>query len=107
MKQSRFAEIYVKYGSEYVLRQLAEECCELAQATLKVIRAKRKETPMRADEAYEHLVEELADVSLMQDVVIHTMLSERQRKDITAIKALKEKRMYERLLDGEMEEDMW
>lgn len=51
-----YKEILDKYGEEYILRQLAEECNELAQAALKYIRAKRGETPMRVDEAVEHVM---------------------------------------------------
>lgn len=55
---------------EYMLRQLAEECCELAQAALKLIRAENKETPCTIDEAYAMLIEELADASIMIDTVM-------------------------------------
>lgn len=57
-----FEEISNKCGNEYMLRQLAEECSELSQAALKYIRALRKETPMRTDEAIEHIVEEMRTV---------------------------------------------
>ena len=53
----RMNEIVKKYGEEYMLRQLAEECNELSQAALKLIRARRKETPMREDEARERSFE--------------------------------------------------
>lgn len=107
MKENRFDEIIEKYGKEYALRQLAEECNELSQAALKLIRVWNKETPMREDEAYEHLVEELADVATMNDFVFFGLLNEEQKKDAFAIQDQKENRMYARLLDGKMEEDVW
>ena len=61
-KEEIFEAIAWKYGKEYILRQMAEECSELAQAALKYIRALRKETPMRTDEAIEHIVEEMRTV---------------------------------------------
>lgn len=102
-----FTEIYNKYGNEYMLRQLGEECSELSQAALKYIRALRKETPMRTDEAIEHIVEEIADVSLMIDAVSATVLSERDVDDVQEIKEQKLDRWKTRLIDGDMDEDRW
>lgn len=107
MKESRFREIVEKYGVEYALRQLAEECNELSQAALKLIRARRKETPMRTDEAAERLVEEIADVKLMLNLVCDVILSDKQENDVWAIYDQKEDRMYDRMLNGKMEEDVW
>lgn len=104
---NRFKELVDKYGKEYIYRQLSEECCELAQACLKVIRADRKETPMRMDEAWERFLEELADVALMVEIVEDMFLYERDIHTIAEISERKEKRMYERLLDGKMEEDVF
>ena len=72
---SRMKEIVAKYGDEYMLRQLAEECCELAQAALKVIRAKHKETPMRMDEAEEKFLEEVADVDVLLAGIFDAVLN--------------------------------
>ena len=102
-----FEAIAGKYGKEYMLRQMAEECSELAQAALKYIRAARKETPMRIDEAIEHLTEEIADVRLMIDAVSATVLSERDVDDVQAIKEQKLERWKTRLIDGDMGEDRW
>ena len=107
MKENRFKEIVDKYGKEYALRQLAEECNELSQAALKLIRTWKKETPMREDEAYERLVEEIADVLLMMYMVRCELLDDEQNACVSDIWDTKEKRMYERLLDGKMEEDVW
>ena len=102
-----FEAISEKYGKEYMLRQMAEECSELAQAALKYIRADLKETPMRTDEAIEHIVEEIADVSLMIDAVSATVLSERDVDNVQAIKEQKLDRWKTRLIDGDMDEDRW
>lgn len=102
-----FEQIAGKYGKEYMLRQLAEECSELAQAALKYIRAARKETPMRIDEAIEHLTEEIADVRLMIDAASATVLSERDVDDVQAIKEQKFERWKKRMIDGDMDDDRW
>lgn len=59
-----------KCGEDYLLRQLAEECAELAQAALKVIRTRHGETPITPEEARGKLLEEIADVMVMMDLVI-------------------------------------
>ena len=102
-----FEAISGKYGKEYMLRQMAEECSELSQAALKYIRALRNETPMRIDEAIEHLTEEIADVRLMIDAVSATVLSERNVDDVQAIKEQKLERWKTRMIDGVMNEDRW
>ena len=102
-----FENIAGKYGKDYMLRQMAEECCELAQAALKYIRADLKETPMRIDESIEHLTEEIADVWLMIDAVSATVLSERDVDDVRAIKERKLERWKTRMIDGDMDEDRW
>lgn len=96
-----------KYGKEYILRQLSEECSELSQAALKYIRAVRKETPMRIDEAIEHLTEEIADVRLMIDAVSATVLTWRDVDDMQAIKEQKLARWKTRMIDCDMDEDRW
>ena len=106
-KEEIFEAISGKYGKEYMLRQMAEECSELSQAALKYIRAVRKETPMRIVEAIEHLTEEIADVRLMIDAVSATVLSERDVDDVHAIKEQKLERWKKRMIDGDMDEDRW
>lgn len=103
----RMGEIIKKYGEEYMLRQLAEECCELAQAAMKLVRVWNKETPMREDEAREHLVEEIADVHVMAGAVFKHMLSRAEQECVDETCESKAHRMYERMLDGKMEEDVW
>lgn len=46
------------------LIQLAEECSELAQASLKLVRALEHDTPVSEIEARKHLIEEIADVNV-------------------------------------------
>lgn len=104
---SRMKEIVEKYGEEYMLRQLAEECNELSQAALKLIRARHKETPMREDEATEHLIEEIADVTVMLKGIYDTMFDAAMMDAVNDIHIEKVARMYERMLDGKMEEDVW
>ena len=106
-KDEIFIAISEKYGKEYMLRQMAEECSELVQAALKYIRALRNETPMRTDEAIEHLTEEIADVQLMIDAVSAAVLSERDVDDLQAIKEQKLDRWKTRMIDGDMDEDRW
>ena len=104
---SRMNEIAAKYGEDYMLRQLAEECVELAHAALKLVRARNKETPMRKDEAMEHLIEECADVTVMLKGVYDTMFDAAMMDAVNDIHVEKVKRMYDRLLDGKMDEDIW
>lgn len=106
-KEEIFKAISEKYGKLYMLRQMAEECSELSQAALKYIRALRNETPMRIDEAIEHLTEEIADVRLMIDAVSATVLSWRDVDDMQAIKEQKLERWKTRMVDGDMDEYMW
>ena len=96
----KIREIREKYGSEYLLRQLAEESAELAQAALKLIRAKRKETPVTVQEARADLVKELADVSNMFDAVFRVLLEPGEQDAVREISTMKQLRMYDRLMNG-------
>ena len=103
----RMYDVVKKYGEEYMLRQLAEECNELAHAALKLIRARRKETPTREDEARERLVEEIADVHVMAGAVFDHILFKAEQEAVDEICESKKSRMFTRLLDGQMEEVVW
>ena len=92
-------KIVEQYGQEYVFRQLAEESAELTQATLKMVRVMHDETPVRWQEAQEHLLEEIADVRIMTDMLADHVLTPEARLKIEAIRAQKEKRMRERMLE--------
>lgn len=92
-------QIIAKYGEEYILRQLAEECAELNQAALKMIRAQRCETPMLPLEARDHFIEELADVYVMLKAA-RRLLSPGEEMKLLSHRRSKERRMYERMLDS-------
>ena len=96
---NRMAEIVDRYGEEYVLRQLSEECAELVKASLKMIRAQRKETPVLPLEARENFLEEVADVYVMLRAAKELLTPEEEIKLIT-LRMEKEKRMYKRMLVG-------
>ncbi len=55
-------------GRPAMFEQLAEECCELAHASLKVARVLREEnpTPISIEEAERNFIEESADVDLIK-----------------------------------------
>ena len=97
MKGNQLEKIRRYYGDEYILRQISEECTELAQASLKLIRAMRGETPMSVIEARKAMVEEVADVRLML-CVFDKMLDTASRTTIYEKMLVKDKRMTERLL---------
>lgn len=59
---SKLKEIADKLGKEEILCQLSEECAELSQACLKYRRAMKGLTPKSENEAFDNLVEEIADV---------------------------------------------
>jgi len=92
-------KIVEQYGQEYIFRQLAEESAELTQAALKMVRVMRDETPVRWQEAQDHLLEEIADVWIMTDMLAEDVLTQEARFKIEAIRAEKEKRMRERMLE--------
>lgn len=98
--ETKMREILVRYGSEYMLRQLAEECAELTHAALKLIRARRHETPVSEAEARACMIEELADTAIMLDGVFYAMLTRSERNRCGEIREVKELRMVDRLLEG-------
>lgn len=59
-------------GTPALLEQTAEECCELAQACLKMARKIRDEntTLKSIEDIRDNLVEEMADVELCMDEII-------------------------------------
>lgn len=102
-------EIIDKYGKEYILRQLAEECAELAQASLKLVRSMKGETPISQEEANSRFLEEIADVCVMLECIKDGMLCNHEICIIAETSENKMKRMIERLLSrpnrNELEED--
>ena len=93
-------QIIEQYGQEYILRQLAEESAELCQASLKMVRVMNHESPVRWGEAQEHLLEEVADVLTMVGILQDATLTFEALHKIEDIRAEKEKRMRERMLEG-------
>ena len=83
-------------GDEELLAQLAEEAIELAHAALKLRRTYilTNPTPVRTVDAIDNLVEEIADVSLVLDVLNLDPLTE---MEIDIIKAKKMERWAYRL----------
>ena len=82
---------------DYLYRQLAEECAELAQAALKVVLAQNGETPEKLEDAMEHYIEELADVSGMHNIA-SLDLNATQISKMYKIMGDKRERMAERLI---------
>nr|DAL30123.1 MAG TPA_asm: triphosphate pyrophosphohydrolase [Caudoviricetes sp.] len=82
---------------DYLYRQLAEECAELAQAALKVVRAQNGETPEKLEDAMDHYIEELADVFVMTGIS-RLDLNATQISKMYKIMGDKRERMAERLV---------
>ena len=76
-----------------LLAGLAEECAELAQASLKLRRAfdQTNPTPVSKQDAIEHFEEEVADVMLYLDQINYS------KRHVQEIKAAKERRWQARL----------
>ena len=60
-----------KLSQEELLAQLAEECAELVQAALKLRRvySGSNPTPVNREDAFNNLIEEIADVTLCAEVL--------------------------------------
>lgn len=82
---------------DYLYRQLAEECTELAQAALKKVRcAKHEISPGAKAEIDDNYLEELADVGVMRELAVMT-LGMQERETVQKIMQFKRERMEERL----------
>lgn len=97
MTKQQVNRIRKEYGDEYLYRQLAEECMELGHAALKLIRAKKRETPIPVQDAQQALIEEIADVRVMLNV-LNDMLDADERVWLMVQIATKNQRMVARLL---------
>lgn len=82
---------------DYIYRQLAEECTELAQAALKKVRYMKHEMPLsqKGDVANNYL-EELADVGVMWELAMLALRTQ-EREIVQKIMQFKRGRMEERL----------
>lgn len=98
MTQEQGQKIIARYGSEYIYRQLAEECAELTHAALKHVREMRSETPVRPEDVSAAFVEELADVGVMTDFAIKYLLTDADRAIMRRFICEKSARMVERLI---------
>ena len=65
----RLHQIAERLGTDEMLLQLAEECSELSQACLKMVRANKGLTPKAPDDCKESLAEELNDVKVCMEIV--------------------------------------
>lgn len=88
-------------GAAEILAQLAEECAELAQAALKYRRVLTGDnpTPVKAPEAIEHLIEEMADV----ETCISLLATPENDKKRLEIRKFKTARWMTRLQNAEQE----
>lgn len=87
-------------GEEYMLRQLAEENCELAQASLKLVRAMNGETPMSIADARAAFLEEYADVLLMTTIFMSAdIISDEESVDVENAMTNKLDRFCRRVLN--------
>ena len=85
---------------EYCHRQLAEECAELAQAALKMVRVMKHETPKAPHVALDAFIEEMADVEVMQTIAMHKILTPADRALLCVRINEKTQRFYDRLSEG-------
>lgn len=84
-------------STEELLTQLAEECAELSKAALKLRRVYNGDnpTPVRRPDAYDNVIEEIADVMLSIDVLGFSDLE--HMKKICEIMESKTQRWEQRL----------
>ena len=97
MTKQQVDRIRKEYGDEYLYRQLAEECMELGHAALKLIRARRSETPVLLDKAQRVLIDEAADVRVMLNA-LNDMLDADEHARLVKQAVAKDRRMVARLL---------
>lgn len=90
-------------GTPALLEQFAEECTELAQASLKYARKLKGEnpTPKKIDEIKENFWEEITDILICIDELTKSGLIDYIYVDRT--KKIKRKRWYERIEEREYE----
>lgn len=106
-RKELFAEVIERFGRDYLLIKLAEECSELAQACAKLLSVWKDATSMREEEAVEHIMEEMADVRNHMCGLEVALLDEYEIQSIAEIQKRKLARMKTRLIDGDMDEDRW
>lgn len=88
---------------DYLYRQLAEECTELAQAALKKVRDMKHEMPLsQKGDAEGNYIEELADVRVMSWLA-EQALKPQEREAMHKIMQFKRERMERRLREKQPE----
>lgn len=94
--RGRLLVVANKLGLENILCILAEECSELSQAALKYRRAELDMTPKSKEEAFNNLIEEIADVEscILQIKLLFPNVSLDKKAGI--IKEQKSKRFWRR-----------
>lgn len=102
--REQLEQIRERYGSEYLLRKLMEECGELVAAINHHICAKRKESNRDPKETILEVVEEMADVTNMLDCVRRALLTEKEQLSMDTTSDAKCNRMVNRLLGGNWNE---
>jgi NTP pyrophosphatase (non-canonical NTP hydrolase) len=110
MAENQWRQIYEAIGEAAALEMLAEECCELGQAALKLARIVRGENPARItyEEAYLKLVEEVADVCNALDVLDEGVMAKYNRSldhETRDVMPAKLTRWYKSLFGEEAEGD--
>lgn len=90
-------EINKRVPTAAMYEQLAEECVELAHASLKIARYLRREnpTPMTEEQIKHNLIEEASDIHLVSRIL-------NIKPDVHVVNA-KLARWYNRLMDAERE----
>ena len=88
---------------DYLYRQLAEECTELAQAALKKVRCMKHEMPLSQKSDVEgNYIEELADVCVMWELAMLALRTQ-EREKVHEIMESKRERMGRRLREKQPE----
>lgn len=100
---SDFEYISLNLSREDILCQLAEEASELAQAALKLRRAitQTNPTPKSAEDAWNDLLEEIADVSVAARAYILSVTNEEDKMHafIRHLSMDKVKRWHQRVME--------
>lgn len=87
-KNELYEKAIIKFGYEYQLGMVVEECAELIQACQKVFRAKAEPDKYDLSKARTNMIEEMADVDIMME-----QFKRYHGMDIEMIKKLKLERL--------------
>lgn len=87
-------------SADDMIDQMIEELGELTQAAVKLKRAYRGTTPVSVKEAREKFVEEMADVSVAQAVVMCGIMSQDEQEIMMKTESSKAQRWQQRLAGG-------